>query len=908
MDSSNSILAPDWEKLSGFTQQMLNDFPISNDRMNVAGVQFASKAGILFPLTGSKTAAMSSLKQVRRETFGWQTRTDLAVEEAMQTLGKGRDDAKDIMLVVTDGVPTGGSNPGSPADKAFAKAKAAGVKVVFVLVGWMFKLMPMPSHWSETKPIIIDSYTGLESIRSQVVGMVCKQAVVTAAPKQPDCSAEVQRLEKEVAEAEEAWMKKREALKEGGRCATKSPLAIYTAPPRGSDSSMKATISTITFPPFSFPEPTAKSTAEETQEPTAKPTVAPTEEPTAKPTATPTETPTTLPPTTDEPSFSPTHTPTEHPTAVPTATPTDQPTRVPTRYPTRVPTRVPTRRPTAVPLQKYVRRKTATPTPAPVERCCKAAASCSAVGDPHYLSFDGKKFDFFGLGEHYLMKSSKVAIKTTTGGCKCNRGCQSWCRNQPSFNVKIEIQPVGSAQTLTIENAPGIGGYNKLKMTTSFAGASIAMSRSSGQSNLDKTVVTFASLGLRVRVNAWQYHKTRGGFYATDGGIDKGMDIWVETFSGFTCGKVTGLCGNLDCNMHNDLPGWSLRSWPAIEPRNHPPSPAATPIRNFCNNNPTLKTKVTAFCQKYSLDTRHVCMEDTCLTGQILTGMDREFAQIDRTNEAVKADLLALTRSARTLSSSIGLLHGKASQSSEGWGGKPSRAIDGNTNQRYPSNSCTHTHRAGRPWWKLDFGSSKMVSKVQVWNRADCCNARLAGALVKVGTSVCGTLGNSKSMQTINCNNKVGTYLMIQQARSDYLTLCEVKVYGKVVARKTKYTAAFGGNGGGALSSHCPDGKYINYWKVKTGSLVDRIQGRCNNGTWLKACGGSGGGWHQGGPVWGSQKMHVRTGSLVDKFNNRGGNGGAGHWMDCGSGYKITGYNMRCGSLVDRVQMQCKNV
>jgi hypothetical protein len=195
MDSSNSILAPDWEKLSGFTQQMLNDFPISDEGMNVAGVQFASKAGILFPLTGSKSAAMSSLKQVRRETFGWQTRTDLAVEEALQALGKGRDGARDIMLVITDGLPTGGSNPGSSADKAFAKAKAAGVKVVFVLVGWMFKLMPMPSHWSETKPIIIDSYTGLESIRSQVVGTVCKQAAVTAAPKKSDCST---KLEKEV--------------------------------------------------------------------------------------------------------------------------------------------------------------------------------------------------------------------------------------------------------------------------------------------------------------------------------------------------------------------------------------------------------------------------------------------------------------------------------------------------------------------------------------------------------------------------------------------------------------------------------------------------------------------------------------------------------------------------------------
>ena len=34
----------------------------------------------------------------------------------------------------------------------------------------------------------------------------------------------------------------------------------------------------------------------------------------------------------------------------------------------------------------------------------------------------------------------------------------------------------------------------------------------------------------------------------------------------------------------------------------------------------------------------------------------------------------------------------------------------------------------------------------------------------------------------------------------------------------------------------------------------------------------------------------VRTGSLVDKFNGRGGNGGGSRTLDCGAGFKITGY------------------
>jgi len=263
------------------------------------------------------------------------------------------------------------------------------------------------------------------------------------------------------------------------------------------------------------------------------------------------------------------------------------------------------------------------------------------VGDPHYRTFDGKKFNFFGLGEHYLMKNSKLTIKSTTGGCKCNGGCQSWCRNQPSFNTKIEIQVLGSNESLTIENAPGLNGYNKLKMPAKFPGASIKTYRSSGQPNLDRTLVTFDSLGVKVRVNAWQYHKTRGGFYATDGGIDKGMDVWVQTTPRFACGKVTGLCGNFDCNGNNDLPGWHLRRWPAMQPRNEPPSPPSPPITNYCDTDSNLKTKATEFCSKFTVDTRHDCMEDICLTGQIITGMEQELQGIDETNRLVKADIMA---------------------------------------------------------------------------------------------------------------------------------------------------------------------------------------------------------------------------------------------------------------------------
>ena len=66
----------------------------------------------------------------------------------------------------------------------------------------------------------------------------------------------------------------------------------------------------------------------------------------------------------------------------------------------------------------------------------------------------------------------------------------------------------------------------------------------------------------------------------------------------------------------------------------------------------------------------------------------------------------------------------------------------------------------------------------QVWNRADCCASRLNGVKVYVGSHLCGALTSTTSVQTITCN-KSGSYVKLVEPRSDYLSLCEVKVYAQ---------------------------------------------------------------------------------------------------------------------------------
>lgn len=63
---------------------------------------------------------------------------------------------------------------------------------------------------------------------------------------------------------------------------------------------------------------------------------------------------------------------------------------------------------------------------------------------------------------------------------------------------------------------------------------------------------------------------------------------------------------------------------------------------------------------------------------------------------------------------------GKAKQSSEEWGGKAERAIDGNTDGVYDNHSVSHTNSKRKdPRWELDLGEERPVTRIVVWNRTD---------------------------------------------------------------------------------------------------------------------------------------------------------------------------------------------
>ena len=129
-------------------------------------------------------------------------------------------------------------------------------------------------------------------------------------------------------------------------------------------------------------------------------------------------------------------------------------------------------------------------------------------------------------------------------------------------------------------------------------------------------------------------------------------------------------------------------------------------------------------------------------------------------------------------------LAGTASQSSTGYSGSASRAIDGNTNGRYNNGSVTHTANSdGSPWWQVDLGTTKNIGEIRLFNRTDCCSNRLSNFTVSVlnnsGTTTFSqtfTTQPSPSL-TIDAGGASGSTVRVALNVNNRLSLAEVEVY-----------------------------------------------------------------------------------------------------------------------------------
>ena len=89
-------------------------------------------------------------------------------------------------------------------------------------------------------------------------------------------------------------------------------------------------------------------------------------------------------------------------------------------------------------------------------------------------------------------------------------------------------------------------------------------------------------------------------------------------------------------------------------------------------------------------------------------------------------------------------------QSSTGFQGVSSRAVDGDTNGRYGAASVTHTNRnESQPWWQVDLGQESDIATIEIWNRTD------------------GSLGNRLRDFTLFVSDEDTSELSFDELRSD---------------------------------------------------------------------------------------------------------------------------------------------
>uniref|UniRef100_A0A1A8N367 Fucolectin tachylectin-4 pentraxin-1 domain-containing protein n=1 Tax=Nothobranchius pienaari TaxID=704102 RepID=A0A1A8N367_9TELE len=134
-------------------------------------------------------------------------------------------------------------------------------------------------------------------------------------------------------------------------------------------------------------------------------------------------------------------------------------------------------------------------------------------------------------------------------------------------------------------------------------------------------------------------------------------------------------------------------------------------------------------------------------------------------------------------------LGGAATQSSLYATGVAYNAIDGNRNNNWNQASCTHTEADLHPWWRLDLRTIHKVFSVKIVNR-DSFQERLNGAEILIGDSLenngnnnprCGAITNAVGTEIFefDCKGMEGLYVnVVIPGRMEYLTLCEVEVYG----------------------------------------------------------------------------------------------------------------------------------
>ena len=125
----------------------------------------------------------------------------------------------------------------------------------------------------------------------------------------------------------------------------------------------------------------------------------------------------------------------------------------------------------------------------------------------------------------------------------------------------------------------------------------------------------------------------------------------------------------------------------------------------------------------------------------------------------------------------------RVTQSSTAFGGDARRAVDGKVDGNYGHNSVTHTNFQSKPWWQVDLAKEETIRQINIYNRTDTAQDRLANFDVILLDSF-GKEIERKRITSLNdvsaqiaINHKKARYVRIELEGYNALSLAEVQVY-----------------------------------------------------------------------------------------------------------------------------------
>ncbi|KAJ3077605.1 hypothetical protein HK102_005094, partial [Quaeritorhiza haematococci] len=204
----------------------------------------------------------------------------------------------------------------------------------------------------------------------------------------------------------------------------------------------------------------------------------------------------------------------------------------------------------------------------PVQRQApREAIRCSAIGDPHFETFDGKRCDYQGDGPYYLVKHDALSIQANHFKCSEGKDFTATC------NGAIGLRYGGSAVVLSVQSKGGDGKISLKQASQKLDGMKITTDDEGGSYDVALDDGSRISLS----VNSWNdfryvdtvimapgsYHGIagglcnglskpgqQGGFVHADGSQSDNVNRWGDSWKvpdadNIFMGKINGAGGNV---------------------------------------------------------------------------------------------------------------------------------------------------------------------------------------------------------------------------------------------------------------------------------------------------------------------------------------------------------------------------